>query len=110
MNRSLKESSSGQVGGTRFAGRMGSLFVAGEIAMAVVVLVCSVLLVQDFARMINRDLGFRPHNLLVTQLVVPETNAKTPAELRGFHDEVMARVDALPELAIFGLRRIHPLW
>jgi len=108
VNRSLKESSSGHVGGTRFAARMRSLFVAGEIAMAVVVLVCSVLLVQDFTRMINRDLGFRPHNLLVTQLVVPETKYKTAAELRVFHDEVLTRVNALPELAASGSSEFIP--
>lgn len=108
VNRSLKESSSGQVGGTRFAGRMRSLFVAGEIAMAVVVLVCSVLLVQDFTRTIHRDLGFRPHNLMVTQLVVPETKYKTPAELRAFHDQVMIRISALPELAASGSSEFIP--
>jgi putative ABC transport system permease protein len=98
LNRSLKEAS-GQIPGSRLAGRLRSVFVAGEIGLAVVVLICTVLLVKDSARSIYGDLGFQPHNLMVTQLEIPATKYKTGAEMRRFHDEVIARVRALPEVA-----------
>jgi putative ABC transport system permease protein len=98
LNRSLREAS-GQIPSSRLASRLRSTFVAGEIALAVVVLICTVLLVQDFARSIYGDLGFQPHNLMVTQLAIPPAKYKTEAAIRNFHDQVIARVRALPEAA-----------
>ena len=96
LNRSLREAS-GQIPGSRLARRLRSTFVAGEIALAVVVLICTVLLVRDSIRSIYGDLGFQPHNLMVTQLAIPPTKYKTPAAIRNFHDQVITRVQALPE-------------
>jgi putative ABC transport system permease protein len=98
LNRSLREAS-GQIPGSRLAGRLRSAFVAGEIALAVVVLICTVLLVKDFARSVYGDLGFQPHNLMVTELAIPPTKYKTAAAIRSFHDQVLARVQALPDAA-----------
>src|SRR6202522_3627242 len=98
LNRSLKEAS-GQIPSSPVAARLRSVFVAGEIALAVVVLICTVLLVKDSARAIYGDLGFQPHNLMVTQLAIPPVKYKTDAEMRNFHDQVIARVRALPEAA-----------
>jgi putative ABC transport system permease protein len=95
LNRSLREAS-GQIPGSRLARRLRSTFVAGEIALAVVVLICTVLLVRDSIRSIYGDLGFQPHNLMVTQLAVSSTKYKTPAAIRNFHDQVITRVQALP--------------
>jgi putative ABC transport system permease protein len=97
LNHGLKESSS-QLGSTRAAARLRSGLVTAEIALAVVVLICSVLLVQDFTRLIHRELGFQPRNMLVTELVLPDTKYQTSAQFSGFHDQVMARVSAIPEL------------
>jgi putative ABC transport system permease protein len=97
LNRSLKEAA-GQISGSQAGRRLRSVFVAGEIALAVVVLICTVLLVQDFAHMVYGDLGFQPRNLMVTQLVLPPAKYKTDAQIRGFYDQVLARVRALPEV------------
>jgi putative ABC transport system permease protein len=95
LNRSLKESA-GQISGSRVAHRLRSVFVAGEISLAVVVLICTLLLVQDFAHMVYGDIGFQSHDLLVTQLVLPPAKYKTDAQIRGFYDQVLTRVRALP--------------
>jgi putative ABC transport system permease protein len=97
VNRSLKESA-GQISGGRVARRLRNVFVTSEIALAVVVLVCTLLLVQDFAHMVYGDIGFQSHNLMVTQLVLPPAKYKTDAQIRGFYDPVLARVRALPEI------------
>ncbi|HEY4949977.1 MAG TPA: ABC transporter permease [Candidatus Acidoferrales bacterium] len=94
---SLKESA-GQISGSRVARRLRNVFVAGEIALAVVVLICSVLLVQDFAHMVYGDIGFESRNLMVTQLVLPSAKYQTDAQIRGFYDPVLARVRTLPEV------------
>ncbi len=97
VNRSLKESA-GQISGSRVTRRLRDVFVAGEISLAVVVLVCALLLVQDFAHMVYGDIGFQSRNLMVTQLVLPPAKYNTDAQIRGFYDQVLARVRALPEV------------
>jgi putative ABC transport system permease protein len=97
VNRSLKESA-GQISGSRVTCGLRNVFVAGEISLAVVVLVCTLLLVQDFAHMVYGDIGFHSRNLMVTQLVLPPAKYKADAQIRGFYDQVLARVRALPEI------------
>ena len=97
VNRSLKESA-GQISGSRTTHRLRNVFVTGEISLAVVVLVCTLLLVQDFAHMVYGDIGFQSRNLMVTQLVLPPAKYKTDAQIRGFYDQALARVRALPEI------------
>jgi putative ABC transport system permease protein len=97
VSRSLKESA-GQISGSRGTHRLRNVFVTGEISLAVVVLVCTLLLVQDFAHMVYGDIGFQSRNLMVTQLVVPPAKYKTDAQIRLFYDQVLARVRALPEI------------
>jgi predicted permease len=80
------------------ARRLRNVFVAGEISLAVVVLICAVLLVRDFAHMVYGDLGFQSRNLMVTQLVLPPAKYQTDAQMRGFYDQVLARVHALAEV------------
>jgi putative ABC transport system permease protein len=97
VNRSLKDAA-GQISGSRVTRRLRNVFVAGEISLAVIVLICTVLLVQDFAHMVYGDIGFQSRNLMVTQLVLPPAKYQTDAQIRGFYDQVLARVRALPEV------------
>ena len=94
---SLKESA-GQISGSRVARRLRNVFVAGQISLAVVVLICAVLLVRDFAHMVYGDIGFQSRNLMVTQPVLPPAKYQTEVQIRGFYDQVLARVRALPEV------------
>ena len=98
INRTLKEAS-GQASGTGRARRMRQIFVAGEIAIAVVVLIATTLLVEDFARMSYGELGFQPANVMTADLVIPPSKYVSDAQIRNFYEQVMARVRALPEVA-----------
>jgi putative ABC transport system permease protein len=97
VNRSLKDAA-GRISGSRVTRRLRNVFVVGEISLAVVVLICTVLLVQDFAHMVYGDIGFQSGNLMVTQLVLPRAKYKTDAQIHGFYDQVLARVRTLPEV------------
>src|SRR6202167_638101 len=98
INRNLKEAT-GQAHGGRAGTRVRSVLVAGEIAMAVVVLISTALLVQDFVHLFLRDIGFQPQNLMAAQLVIPSAKYKSDAQLRTFYDQVMERVRAIPGVA-----------
>lgn len=98
VNRTLKESGA-QTTGTRRTARLRRIFVAGQIAAALVVLVATALLVESFVHMTYDSVGFEPRNLMMTQLVVPPTKYTSDAMVRNFYDSVLARVRALPEVA-----------
>ena len=98
VNRSLKESA-GQVSGSRRGARLRRILVAGEVAIAIVVLVSTALLVKDFARMIFGELGFNPQNVTTADLVIPPSKYVSDAQIRTFYDRVLAGVRAVPEVA-----------
>jgi putative ABC transport system permease protein len=101
LNGMLKEASAQASGGKRSA-RLRRLFVAAEIALAVLVMISTSLLVKSFLLSVRSSPGFNPANLLVAQLALPKT--KYPEELRqrNFSDEVLARIHALPQVVTAG--------
>ena len=101
LNRALKEAS-GQMSGSGHGARMRRIFVAGEIALAVVVLISTMLMVQSFVRTTKSDLGFHPANVIVTQLELPKTKYSTDAQIRNFYERVQARIRALPQVIVAG--------
>jgi putative ABC transport system permease protein len=94
----LKESAV-QASGSRHGARLRRVFVAAEIAMGVIVLVCTTLLVQSFIRLVRSSLGFRSHGIVTAELVVPKSKYAGDPEVRDFYDSVLARVRALPGVA-----------
>jgi putative ABC transport system permease protein len=75
------------------------VFVAGEAALAVVVLIATALLVESLARMVYDGVGFDTRNVMVAQLVVPGNKYASDAQVRNFYDRVLERVRALPEVS-----------
>jgi putative ABC transport system permease protein len=98
INRYLKEASA-QLSGSRRGARMRRILVASEVAIAIVVLIATALLVQDFARAMYGDLGFNPQNVTTAELVIPPSKYVTDAQIRNFYERVMAGVLTLPEVA-----------
>jgi len=107
VHRALKEAS-GQASGSRRGARMRRVFVASEIALAVVVLISTALLAESFAHMVYGDLGFQPQNVMATQLVIPPSKYSTDAQVRNFYEQVMARVHVLPEVVSAGASEYMP--
>jgi len=95
VNRTLKEAS-GQASGSKRGARLRQIFVAGEIALAVVVLISSTLwrkassFLYDWPR-------FQPRKRRTAQLALPRTKYINDSQRRNFGEEVLARLRALPE-------------
>jgi predicted permease len=107
FNRALKESG-GRVSGSRRAVRLRRIFVGGEVALAVVVLVSTALLVESLVHMVYGGLGFQPQSIMVAQLVVPPNKYSSPTQVRNFYEEVLSHVGALPEVASAGASEFIP--
>src|SRR5437879_1314343 len=101
VNRMLKETS-GQASGSKRGARLRRIFVAAEIALAVVVLISTTLLVKSFLISVRSSLGYNPANVLVAQLALPNTKYMQETQLRSFSAEVLARIKAVPHVVSAG--------
>lgn len=76
--------------------RMRRRLVAGEAALALVLLVSSAVFTAALARVARSDVGFDPSNVLAGQLRMPDTAYPTVEARGAFADAVLARVRAVP--------------
>src|SRR5712691_1312292 len=101
VNRALKEAS-GQASGSKRSARLRQIFVAAEIALAVVVLISTTLLVKSFIISVRSSPGYNPANVMVAQLALPKTRYTQESQLRNFNEDVLARIHALPQVVSVG--------
>jgi putative ABC transport system permease protein len=87
----------GQIGAER--GWLRTTLVAGEIALALTVLVGAALAVGSLLEMQRVDAGIRETNLFVGRLAIPEARYREPASVDAFYDQVIQRVAAIPGVA-----------
>src|SRR6267142_1888297 len=101
LNSTLKDAA-GQASGSKRSARLRRIFVAAEIALAVVVLISTTLLVKSFMISVRSSPGYNPANVMVAQLALPKTKYAEEWRLRNFSEDVLARIQALPQVVSFG--------
>jgi putative ABC transport system permease protein len=101
VNRTLKDAS-GQASGSGRSARLRQIFVAAEIALAVVVLISATLLVKSFIISVRSSPGYNPENLMVAQVALPKAKYAQDWRQRNFGEDVLARLRALPQAASVG--------
>jgi predicted permease len=95
LNRILRGSGRGTTGAARRQGTR-SLFMAGQMALSIILLIGAGLLLESFRSLQNVNPGFDPHHGFTMQVSLPP--AKYPDDIRRwqfFHD-VLARLESLP--------------
>ena len=97
----LKESGTTYSAGIRLRSTR-SLFVVGELALTVVLLVSAGLLSKSLLHLMNVKPGFDPENVLTMNLVLPPAKYQTEVQMRSFHDAMLERVSALPGVRAAG--------
>lgn len=83
-------------------GRLRRGLVAGEIALAVVLLVGAGLLIKSFARLQHVDPGFQAENVLTLELSLPETEYPDPFRRAEFFRELLDLITNIPEVKSAG--------
>ena len=96
----------GSTGGTR---RLRSWLVAGQIALALVLLANAGLLFRSFARLNSEQPGFDPSNLLTVRFSLPQVSYTDRAAIVQFYEKLQPRLTALPGIQSVGLVSILPL-
>lgn len=95
LNSSLK-SGSRTDGVGHHRGRLRNGLVVGQVALALVLLICAGLLIQSFARLGRVQPGLRTEHLLTASIRLPEINYPTNEKIIAFYDGFLERVRAVP--------------
>jgi putative ABC transport system permease protein len=91
------------------ARRAASWLVAGEIALAGILLVGAGLTLRSFANLIAVDPGFRIDNVLTLQISLPAARYRTPDTVVEFYSRAMRALEDLPEVNHAGTAEVVPL-
>src|SRR5262249_19414778 len=76
--------------------RFRSLLVVSEIDLALVLLVGAGLMIKSALQLLDVKLGFKPERLITMQLELPSARYSEDEQARTFHQQMLARVEALP--------------
>ncbi len=88
--------------------RLRNLLVAGEVALALVVLVTAGLVIRSFVELERTNLGFRPERLLTFRLTL-NSKYPEPHNWAGYFQNVLQQVEALPGVERASLVLLRPL-
>lgn len=88
----------GQRTGERQGQRIRNALVAGEIALATLLLTAGGLLIRSFALVTSVNPGFDPQNVTTAEVSLPRFEYSDPRQWATFCDELLARVHAQPGL------------
>ena len=93
LQTSLREGGarSGETGNRR---RARSILAAGEIALAMVLLVAAGLFLRSFAKLMSVSPGFDVEHLVKADVSLPRFQYSTPQQCTAFSDELLRRIQA----------------
>jgi len=109
LNEALKEggrSSSPSAGRSR----VWSVLVAGEMALASMLLIGAGLAMKSFVNLQHVNPGIQPHHVLTFRMRLPTDNLyKTDREQAAFYRRLIDKVDQIPGIQSAGLTDVLPL-
>ena len=91
--------------GQRFRGTL----VAGEIAVAIVLVASTSLVVQSLIHLRNLDPGYEPHGLLAANISLPEISYPSEHGRSAFFERVLTEIARLPEVSSVAASDAPPL-
>jgi len=95
----------GRGGDSRGQQRLRAMLVAGEVGLAVVLLVGAGLLLRTFSHLLDVKLGFQPEHALTMKMIV----TGDPAFRSNLVERVLDLVETLPEVQAVGTIQFLPL-
>jgi predicted permease len=103
---SLKDGARGAGGGRH---RAESVFVAVEIALAMILLAGAGLMMQSVWRLLKVDPGFNAHNVLTMQVALSPKVMASPAGIRLAYRQILSRVTQVPGVQSAAIASLVPL-
>ena len=114
LNEALKQGSRGSSGS---GGKLRGLFVVGEMALALVLLIGAGLMIQTIYHLLGQYSFVQPERLLTLRTILPDSKYRDLREYAekehgkrlAFYDQVLDRVGALPGVVSVGYTTSVPL-
>jgi predicted permease len=106
LSNALKQGSRGGLGGS--SGRLRNALVAGEIALAMMLVAAAGLMIKSFSALNNVDPGFRSAGVLVMLSSVPYSNEEGAKRGVRFYEELLRRTAQIPGVQTLGATRDLP--
>jgi predicted permease len=97
LQATLQESG-GRPGESKARRRARNLLVTAEVALAMVLLVGAGLLIRSFAALLAVNPGFETRHILKAEVSLPRFQYSTPQQWVTFSNDVLARIQAQPDL------------
>jgi putative ABC transport system permease protein len=92
LQQVLRDGGRGQTG---IRGRLRSILVLVEVALALVLLIGAGLLVRSFSALLAVDPGFEPEGVLTVQLELPESKYPDDQTRSVFYEQLFDRLDTI---------------
>ena len=90
-------------------GTLRSWLVAGQVALAMMLLVGAGLLLRSFQQLNRVDLGFEPSGVVTFSFPLPASRYPDAASIVGYHEDLERRIAALPGVVGIGAVNSLPL-
>jgi predicted permease len=103
----LRQPSRGAIG-DRWNHRVRNVMVVAEISAALVLLLASIVLIQNLVRLNDLHPGFNPDGVFQARVSLPPAY-RSPEDLARFYERLSDRVAASPGVKHFGVISIAPL-
>ncbi len=102
LQNSLREGGRGATASGRHL-QLRNLLVVGETGLACVLLIAAGLMLHSFVNLLRTDPGFRPQQVLTATLSLPRETYRGEAQIRQFHERLIAGLQSLPGVRSAGL-------
>ena len=106
-NHALK--SGANTGTTRHQHQLRAGFVVVQVALSLMLLVCSGLLLLGLREMFQTNVGFNPRNLLTLEVDIPAGDYKSTGFVPGLVQPLEARVQQIPGVTAVGSNDLMPI-
>jgi putative ABC transport system permease protein len=108
LNQVLAEDAAPTGTGRRLpSGRVRGVVMAGQVAIATVLLVAAALLVRTFSTLLDADRGFEASHVMTAELPIPQRT--TPARRHDILNTAVERLAGIPGVTAAGYTSILPL-
>jgi len=96
---------------TAHRGHRGTLgvLVAGEVGLALTMTISAGLLLESFHKVVRVDPGFRPDNVLMFQVRIPDASYPEPQKKISYYDDLLDKLRTLPGVKSAGATSAPPL-
>jgi predicted permease len=107
MSTALRRSGRGTTGS--WGARLRVALVGVQVAIATMLVVGALLLIQSFFHLQQVDLGFQPDHLLAASINLPRAKYATQEQGAAFYKELISEVEAMPGVVSAGLTSNIPM-